>query len=83
MDICEGECMGHSLGDKPLILRICHICKLPWLHKALEEWKSVCGQAYIIKGINGKISFFCFLFCFASLHSPLPGGSTSFLHTPS
>ena len=26
--------------------------------KAFEGWKSVCGQAYNLKGIKGNISFF-------------------------
>ena len=56
--VCEEAYMGHSLMDELLILMRCHICELPQLYKALEGWKSVCGQAYNLKGIKGKISVF-------------------------
>ena len=64
MGVCEGECMGRSPGDEPLTLMICHSCGLPKLYEAFEGWKSVCGQAYILKGIKGK---FFFLLSFVSL----------------
>ena len=43
--------MGYSRGDKPLTLMRCQ------LYEALEGWKSVCGKAYNLKSIKGKI--FC------------------------
>ena len=67
----EGECMGHSRDDEPLILTRCHSCGLSQLYEALEEWKSVCSRAYNLKGIRGKISVFllflrlCFSFTVA------------------
>ena len=66
--ICEGECMGRSQGDEPLILTKCHSCGLPQLYEAFEGCKSVCGRAYNLKGIKGKFLFF---FSFLSLASPL------------
>ena len=53
--VCEGECMGCSPGDEPLTLTRCHRCGLPQLY---EGWKSVCGRAYNLKGINVKFSVF-------------------------
>ena len=57
--------MRHSLGDEPLTLTRYHSCGLRQLYKALEGWKSVCGRAFNLKGIKGKI------FCFSSLHKAL------------
>ena len=31
--------------------------EIPQLYEALDGWKSVCGRAYNLKGINGKICF--------------------------
>ena len=36
--VCEGECIGLSLGDEPLTLTQCHNCELPQLYEALEGW---------------------------------------------
>ena len=55
--IYEGECMGRKLGDEPLTLMRCHSCGMAQVYEALW-WKSVCGRAYNLKGIKGKISFF-------------------------
>ena len=41
--VCEGECIGHSLGDEPLNLTRCHSFGLPQVYEALEGWKSVYG----------------------------------------
>ena len=49
--------MGHSPGDEPLTLTIWYSCGLSKLYEAFG-WKSVCGQAYNIKGIKRKISVF-------------------------
>ena len=56
--VCEGECMGHSLGDKPLTWTRCHGCGFAQLYEALEVRKSVCSRAYNLKGIKGKISVY-------------------------
>ena len=58
--VYEGECMGHSPGDEPLTLTRCYSCGMPKLHEAFEGWNSVCGRAYNLRGIKGKI--FCFSF---------------------
>ena len=63
--------MGCSLEDEPLTLTRCHSCGLSQPYEALEEWKSVCGRAYGLKGIKGKIIFFFFLklsFSFTAAH---------------
>ena len=57
-EVCEGECIGRSPGDEPLTLTRCHNCGLPLL---FEGRKFVCVRAYNLKGINGKIFFFCFV----------------------
>ena len=57
----RGECMGYSSGDEPLTLTRCHSCGMPKLYEVLEGWKAVCGRAYNLKVIKGKI------FCFSSL----------------
>ena len=63
--------MGCSLGDEPLTLKRCFSCGLPQLYEALEGWKSVCVQAYNLKGMKGKFSVFllflklCFSFTVA------------------
>ena len=31
--------------------------EMPQLYEALEGWKSICGQAYSLKGVWGKIFF--------------------------
>ena len=51
--VCEGECM-----DEPLTMKGCHRCGLPQLYEALEVWKSICGRAYNLKSIKGKLSVF-------------------------
>ena len=56
--VYEREYMGSSLGNELLTLMRCHSCGLPQLYEALEGWKSVCGQAYNLNGIKGKISVF-------------------------
>ena len=61
MGICEEECMGHSLGDETQTLMRYHIFRLSQLYEACG-WKSVCGQAYNLKVIIGKIYFLSFLF---------------------
>ena len=33
--VCEGECMGYSLGDEPLTLTRYHSCELLQLYEAL------------------------------------------------
>ena len=70
--ICKGECMGRSPGNEPLTLTRCHSCGLPQLYEAVEEWKSVCGRAYNLKGIKGKFSVFLhflkLLFSFTVAH---------------
>ena len=53
---CEEECMGCSPGDEPLTLTRYHSCGLLQLYEALEGWKSVCGLAYILNCLKGKIS---------------------------
>ena len=56
------------------ILRIYIICcGFPQLYESLEGWKSVCSQAYKLKGIKGKISVFplflkLFFFYCSSFH---------------
>ena len=56
-DICEwwgfvrGECMGRMNPD---------LDEMPQLYEALEWWKSVCGRAYNLEGIKGKIGFSTF-----------------------
>ena len=52
----EGECMGCSLGDKPL-----NFDELSQLYEDLEGWKLVCGRAYNSKGIKEKFSVFLLL----------------------
>ena len=54
--------MERSLGDEHLTMTRCHSCVLPQLYEALEGWKSVCGRAYNLKGIN------LFLFYYNSFH---------------
>ena len=56
-EVCEGKFVGHSPGVEPLTFSR--------QVEALEKWKSVCGQAYKLKGIKGIFLFF-FLFSFAS-----------------
>ena len=58
MGVCEGECMVYSPRDEPLTLTRCHICGMLKLYEILVGWKSVCGQAYKLKDIKGKILFF-------------------------
>ena len=59
--------MGHSPGDELLNLTRCHSYGMPKLYEALEDLKSVCGRAYNLKGIKGKVLFFfSFLSCFSS-----------------
>ena len=53
--------MGRSPGDEPQTLTRCHSCVLPQLYEAFEGWKSVCGGAYNLKGIERKFLFFFFL----------------------
>ena len=55
MGVCEGECLGRSFGDEPLALTRCLSCGVPQLYEALDGWKFICGRAYNIKGIKGKI----------------------------
>ena len=55
--VCEGECMGCSLGVEPQTLTKCHSYGLPQLYEACG-WKSVYGPAYNLNGIKGKFSFF-------------------------
>ena len=56
--VFEGECMGRSPGDDPLTLTRWHSSGLPQLYEALEGWKAVCGLAYNLKGIKGKLYVF-------------------------
>ena len=51
----RGECMGRSPGDEILTLTRYPNCGLPMLYEAFEGWKSVCGRAYNLKSIKGKI----------------------------
>ena len=39
--VCEGECIGHNLGDEPLTLMRCYSYKMPQTYEALEGRKSV------------------------------------------
>ena len=50
--------MGRSPKNEPLTLMRCHNCGLKQLYDVLEGWKSVCGRAYNLKAIKGKISSF-------------------------
>ena len=63
--VCEGEWMGHRTEDEPLTLTRCRSCGLPQLYEALEGWKSVCGLAYNLRGIKGKIRFSSLKLCFS------------------
>ena len=56
--VCGRECMERRLGDEPFTLTRCHSCWLLQLYKACEGWKSICGQAYKLKGIKEKFSVF-------------------------
>ena len=58
--VCEWEGMGRYPGDEPLTLTRCHSCGLQQLYEALEEQKSVFGQAHNL-GYKGEY------FCFSSL----------------
>ena len=61
--VCEGECMGCSPGMSS------DLDKMPQLYEACEGWKSICGRAYNLKVIKGKLSVFllflklCFFYC--------------------
>ena len=75
--VCEGECMGSSPGDESLTLMRCRSCRLPQLYEAFEGWKSVCGRAYNLKSIKGKILVSLlflklFLFYCSSFHAMIP-----------
>ena len=59
MGVCEGECMGHSLEDKPLNFERCHSCGLPQIYEALG-WKPCSLPSLQLKGHKGKISFLSF-----------------------
>ena len=37
MEVCEGECMGNSLGDEPLTLMRYQSCGLSQLYEALSR----------------------------------------------
>ena len=63
----RGECMRCSLGDEPLSLMRCQSCGLPQLYESLEWWKSICEQAYNLKGIKGNFQFFFSFLSFVSL----------------
>ena len=69
--VCEGEYMVHRLGYAPMTLTRFHSCGLLQLYEAFEGWESICGLAYNLKGIKGKISIFlhflklCFSFTVA------------------
>ena len=63
----RGECMERTPGDEPLTFMRCHSCGLPQLCEALEEWKSVRGRAYNVKGIKGKMLFFFSFLSYVSL----------------
>ena len=54
--VCEEECTGRSPLNEPLTLTRRHSCGLPKLYETIGR-KSVCGRAYNLKGIKGKISF--------------------------
>ena len=61
--VCEGECIGCSPGDEPLTLSRCHNCGLPQLYETFKGWKSICGQAYNLKGKKGTFSIFLLFYC--------------------
>ena len=75
-DRCEwgrfvrGNVWGTVWGDEQLTLTMPQLY-LPQIYEGLEGWKSVCGQAYNLKCIKGKISVFlpliklCFSFTVA------------------
>ena len=69
--LCEGECIVCSPCGESLILMRCHIFGLSQLYETLEGWRSVCGQAHNLWALRGKISFFSFLFSFASIQLSL------------
>ena len=56
----RGNEWGHSPEDEPKTLTRYHNCGLSQLYEACG-WKSVCGQAYNLKSIKGKIYFLSFL----------------------
>ena len=58
MGICEGEYMGPSSGDEPFTMMRCHSCGLSQLYEAFVGGKSVCGQAYNLKGTFSGFLFF-------------------------
>ena len=47
--------MERSPADEPLTLTRCYSCGLLQLYEALEGWKFICGSAYNLKSIKGKI----------------------------
>ena len=55
------ECLKKTGLDVKQARGIPDLDEIPQLYKALEGWKSVCGRAYNLKDIKGKI------FCFSSL----------------
>ena len=69
--------MDRSPVDEPLTLTRCHSLLVAAAYEALEGRKPVCGQAYNLKGIIGKIYVFllflklCFSFYCSSFHGML------------
>ena len=64
--VCEGECMNECMDEPPHLTR-CNSYGMPKLYEAVEGWKSVCAQAYNLKGIKGKVLFFFSFLSFVSL----------------
>ena len=56
MGVCEGEYMGRSSGDEPLVLTRCHIYM-----KLVKGGSPFCGRAYNFKAIKRQFSVFLFL----------------------
>ena len=54
----RSEWRGFVRENEPLTLTRCHSSGMPQLYEAFEGWKSVCGRAFSLKGIKGKISVF-------------------------
>ena len=62
--VYEGECMG----DENLALKRSQSCGLSQLYEVFEGWMEVSlWPSLQLKGIKGEVSFFSFLFSFASL----------------
>ena len=56
---CEGNARGVAQGMNP------DLDEMPQLYEACEGWKSICGQAYNLKGIKEMLFFFFLKLCFS------------------